>query len=90
MIDSSTYRKDGKPRASATQITAARRQAAAARWKGNVKPEWRTIRVHADTYAALDKLRYASGRIPDFRAWGAGRLTWDSLLSRLPALVGRM
>lgn len=65
-------RKDGKPRASADQITAARRKAAAARWAGNVKAKWRTIRVHAETYARLDAMR-------------GGRLTWDALFATLAA-----
>lgn len=64
-------RSDGKPRATAEQITAARRKAAAARWAGNVKPTWRTIRVHDDTYSTLDALRMRKG------------LSWDDLLSRL-------
>ena len=68
--DRKNLRSDGKPRATAAQITAARRKAAEARWAGNVKAKWRTIRVHADTYARLDALR-------------GGRLTWDALFARL-------
>lgn len=67
-----TMRSDGKPRATAAQITAARKKAAAARWAGNVRAEWRTIRVHADTYGRLDAMR-------------AGRLTWDELFAKLAA-----
>lgn len=67
-----SLRSDGKPRATAAQISAARRKAAEARWAGNVKAEWRTIRVHADTYERLDALR-------------AGRLTWDELFAKLAA-----
>ncbi len=66
-------RKDGKPRATAEQITAARRKAAAARWAGNVKPTWRTIRVHGDTYKALEEMRTAKG------------LSWDAFFATLAA-----
>lgn len=72
-IKAKAMRKDGKPRATADQITAARRKAAAARWAGNVKAEWRTIRVHADTYDALDAMRTAKG------------LSWDALFAALAA-----
>ena len=64
-------RKDGKPKATAEQITAARRKAAAARWAGNVKAKWRTIRVHEDTYDALEAMRAAKG------------LSWDALFATL-------
>ena len=64
-------RKDGKPKATAEQITAARRKAAAARWAGNVKARWRTIRVHDETYATLDAMRTAKG------------LSWDALFATL-------
>lgn len=63
-------RSDGKPRATAAQISAARRKAAKARWAGNVKAKLRTIRVHEETYELLDAMR-------------GGRLTWDGLLHRL-------
>ena len=68
-----SLRSDGKPRATAAQISAARKKAAAARWAGNVKAEWRTIRVHADTYATLDAMRTAKG------------LSWDALFATLAA-----
>ena len=67
----SSLRSDGKPRATAAQITAVRRKAAEARWAGNVKAKWRTIRVHADTYDALDAKRTRKG------------LSWDALLAKL-------
>lgn len=67
----SGLRSDGKPRATAEQITAARRKAAEARWAGSERTAWRTIRVHDDTYATLDALRTRKG------------LSWDDLLSGL-------
>ena len=67
-----SLRSDGKPRATAAQISAARKKAAAARWAGNVKAKWRTIRVHAETYARLDAMR-------------GGRQTWDALFATLAA-----
>ena len=69
----SSLRSDGKPRATAAQISAARKKAAAARWAGNVKAEWRSIRVHADTYDALEALRTARS------------LSWDALFATLAA-----
>lgn len=71
-------RKDGKPRASAAQITAARRKAAAAAWAGHEKVAWRTIRVHADTYERLDAIRQ---RLPPFK--GRAVASWDALFARL-------
>ena len=68
--DRKNLRSDGKPRATPAQITAARRKAAEARWAGLERVAWRTIRVHAETYARLDEMR-------------GGRLTWDALFDRL-------
>ena len=65
-----SMRSDGKPRATAAQISAARRKAAEARWAGLERVAWRTIRVHAETYERLDAMR-------------GGRLTWDALFDRM-------
>lgn len=64
-------RSDGKPRATPEQITAARRKAAAARWKERKKAEWRTVRIHSDTYAKLEDERKRK------------RATWDGLFAFL-------
>lgn len=72
-----SLRKDGKPRATAEQITAARKVAAAARWAGRSRTAWRSIRVHADTYAVLEEVRIGCG------------ITWDNLLARLAAKFRR-
>lgn len=65
-----SMRSDGKPRATAAQISASRRKAAEARWAGRERVAWRTIRVHAETYERLDAMR-------------GGRLTWDALFDRM-------
>ncbi len=75
-------RSDGKPRASAEHISAVRREAgrrgAVAAWGDRPKVEWRTIRVHADTYERLNAMR---SRLPPFK--GRAAASWDALFARL-------
>lgn len=73
-------RSDGKPRADPERISEARRKSgmagAVSRWQGHELIAWRTIRVHADTYARIAAAREASG------------LQWDDFLNAMVDAIG--